>query len=206
MNIPPEGDEYNKQRETELYAAITNKAALVRRHAEMLRADAPSEQLNEAVAAMSQMERDIARLSLELHNSTQGRNLNIFMVRMDVSLAGVTNAIEGLRMDLQTSALGAAARLGELEARVDRIDVRHDELDQIQTWRVEADRRLAAIEQADRDGVHTELERIRNELAGVKSILSDRPAKREQEYRAIAEKAAEDAIKRLEARGDGDRS
>lgn len=85
--IPPEGDDYNKQREVELYASITNKAMLVRRHAEMLRDEAPLEQIAEAVAAMAQMERDIARLSLELHNSTQGKNLNIFLVRFEEAIA-----------------------------------------------------------------------------------------------------------------------
>jgi hypothetical protein len=85
--IPPEGDEYNKQREEELYASITNKAMLVRRHAEMLRAGAPLDQIAEAVAAMAQVERDIARLSLELHNSTQGKNLNIFLLRFEQAIA-----------------------------------------------------------------------------------------------------------------------
>lgn len=128
--MPPEGDEYNKQREEELYAAITNKASLARRYAEMLRDAAPLDQLNEATAAMAQMERDIARLSLELHNSTQGKNLTVFLERMDTSLGGVTRQLAMLNESMQLMLLvskESTARLGKIDRDLIDIRKRHDE-------------------------------------------------------------------------------
>lgn len=148
INIPPEGDAYNKEREEQLYAGITNRTMLQRRYVEMVAAGATQDQINECLSAIAQTDRDISRLSLELHNSTQGRNLNIFMVRMEAALkeyeanntlllAGVSNNLNLLNLTVEqvlttaqealTVSKAGAARLGKLEDEVTALNVRHGE-------------------------------------------------------------------------------
>jgi hypothetical protein len=189
-DIPPEGDEYNKEREEQLYAGITNRTMLQRRYAEMVAASAPPEQIHECLSAIAQTDRDIARLSLELHNSTQGRNLNIFMTRMEVALkehesnntlilSGVNNSLTLLNLTVEkvlttarqalTVAKAGAARLGKLEERM-------------------------SASEADRH-------QINDRLARIEAIMSARPSQRTQEYQQVAD----EVIRQLEARGDGER-
>jgi len=197
-NIPPEGDDYNEERKEALYAAITNEAALVKHHAELVRQGAAQRQIDEVGAAMAQTRRDIARISLELHNSTQGKNLNVFLLRMDMSLAPLVKeqeaqraALDSIATSLQFMVAVIPARLaaieqsiehvatesannwGELSARVDKIDARHAELDDLQKWKEEVTVRMANVEQLDRDALSVRIDRI-------EAILADLPTRSEQ--------------------------
>jgi hypothetical protein len=107
-------------------------------------------------------------------------------------LAGVAESLAAIQASVQQvlNAHGEdAARLGKTEA-----DVRDLEL------RMENSEHLAAD---TRDRL-TRLEAVNERLASIEEVMASRPALREAEYRAIAERAAEEAIRRLEARGDGD--
>lgn len=115
--IPPEGDAYNAQRQEELYAAITNRATLARRYAELVRdPDADAEQIRQLTEAMVQVERDIPRLSQELAVSTQGRNLNTFLERLDSSLALKDASDEARHREHMDGLVGVGTRLGKIEA------------------------------------------------------------------------------------------
>lgn len=100
-NIPPEGDEYNQRRSDDLHAAIANKASLSRRHAEMIRDGAPAEQIAAVIDAIASIEREIPHISKDLAVSVQGRNLTIFLDRMETAIAGFTVELLGLRGDVQ---------------------------------------------------------------------------------------------------------
>ena len=93
-HIPPEGDEYNARRQEELHAAVENKATMTRRFHEMVRDNAPTEQISQVVEVIAQLDREIPHISKDLAVSVQGRNLSIFMDRMGVELAANTKAIE----------------------------------------------------------------------------------------------------------------
>ncbi len=184
-NIPPEGDAYNKEREEQLYAGITNRTMLQRRYVEMVAAAAPQDQINECLSAIAQTDRDISRLSLELHNSTQGRNLNIFMMRMEAALkenetnntlllAGVSNSLNLLNLTVEqvlttakealTVAKAGAARLGKLELQLTELD--------------ERDRQQHEESQRDRKELRDRVDRIER-------LLADRPRQREIEHQQL---------------------
>jgi hypothetical protein len=93
-SIPPEGDEYNARRQEELHAAVLNKAQLTRRMAEMIRDGAPADQIGLVIDTIAQIDREIPHISKDLAVSVQGRNLSIFLERMDISLVENTRAIE----------------------------------------------------------------------------------------------------------------
>jgi chromosome segregation ATPase len=92
-SIPPEGDEYNARRQEELHAAVLNKSQLTRRMLEMVRADAPTEQIGAVIDAIAQIDREIPHISKDLAVSVQGRNLTIFLDRMDTSLEQSTGRV-----------------------------------------------------------------------------------------------------------------
>jgi hypothetical protein len=89
--------------------------------------------------------------------------------------------VKGLRGDVQNSAMEVAARLGKNEADIAGIDQRV----------IGVEERVSALEANN------------TRLDVLEATIKARPALREAEYRAIAERAAEEAIRRLEARGDG---
>ena len=207
--IPPEGDEYNKQREEELYASITNKSMLVRRHAEMLRDGAPLDQIAEAVAAMAQVERDIARISLELHNSTQGRNLNIFLMRFEeaiaanalrmeqivkekadadtIVLAGINNNLTLYNLTLEQVLQKLAQGEHERAALAEKLDLyiagsKRGEVEVLRQGQEEHARRLSKIEQFDRDALSVRIDRL-------ESIIADIPTRQhDPDARAVPER------------------
>jgi PAS domain S-box-containing protein len=117
-SIPPEGDEYNARRQEELHAAILNKAQLSRRYAEMIRTGAPVDQIGAVIDAIAQIDREIPHISKDLAVSVQGRNLTIFLDRMDASLA---------KMDATAALAGVAARLDQQINIVQQILTAHKE-------------------------------------------------------------------------------
>jgi len=114
-NIPPEGDEYNARRQEELHAAVANKATMTRRMAEMIRDNAPADQISQVIEVIAQLDREIPHISKDLAVSVQGRNLSIFLDRMDASLADSRVAL--------TTALEAATLrvLGDVALNLDQI-------------------------------------------------------------------------------------
>jgi chromosome segregation ATPase len=104
--IPPEGDEYNARRQEELHAAIANKAQLTRRMSELIHADAPIDQIGAVIDAIASIDREIPHISKDLAVSVQGRNLTIFMDRMDVSLKRTEDALKA-KADADTAVLAA---------------------------------------------------------------------------------------------------
>ena len=151
----------------------------------MLRDAAPLDHLNEATAAMAQMERDIARLSLELHNSTQGRNLNTFLSRMDTSLGGITHQLALLNDNMQMMILvskESTTRLGKIDRDLIDIKQRYGEqftevMRLIEEGRTESERlsrvQIAQGERLDRAFEHiTALEETNQQrLAAVETAL-----------------------------------
>ena len=92
--IPPEGDDYNARRQEELHAAVANKATMTRRFHEMVRDNAPAEHIVQVIEVIAQLDREIPHISKDLAVSVQGRNLTIFLDRMEVSLSDNAKAIE----------------------------------------------------------------------------------------------------------------
>lgn len=119
-DIPTEGDAYNAQRMEDIYAAITNRATLARRYAELVRdPKSTPEQLIALTEAMAQVERDIPRLSQELAVSVQGRNLSVFLDRMEGSLDRHDLKRAAEHRESMTALGEVAARLGKTESRLD---------------------------------------------------------------------------------------
>jgi hypothetical protein len=119
--IPPEGDEYNARRQEELHAAIANKAQLTRRMSELIHAAAPIEQIGAVIDAIASIDREIPHISKDLAVSVQGRNLTIFMDRMDVSLKRTEDALKA-KADADTAVLAAVnSNLTLISLSVERV-------------------------------------------------------------------------------------
>ena len=128
----------------------------------------------------------LAPLSAEVHE--QKKALDTMVTTMQHISAVVVQIAETQKK--------SDARLGKLENEVADLVGR--------TTASEADRadirgRLERVEAVD-----AELARLRDEVASVKAIIADRPAQREAEYRKIADRAADEAIKRLSEQKGGE--
>lgn len=181
--IPPEGDEYNKEREEQLYAGITNRTMLQRRYVEMVGASAPPEQISECLSAIAQTDKDISRLSLELHNSTQGRNLNIFMRRMEAALqehegnntlilAGVNNNLTLLNATVEQMLTTAQRALTVAEDGAARLGKITQELGKLVQDVLSLNHRMDDS-QADRKQIHQEVASVKGDVAEVKGVVED---------------------------------
>lgn len=150
------------------------------------------EQLHGTITARAELDRAFARLIVEDVTSVMSKNLLHLMQHQDTQhqeqLAAIGEAVRGLGKLAETVS-DLSDDVGDLKQRMqgseaDRADMRE---------------RLERFEVVD-----AELARLREEVASVKSIIAERPAQREAEYSRIAARAADEAIKRLEARGNGD--
>lgn len=118
-----------------------------------------------------------------IRNMMQGVIVPMFVEMVERVLAGkidpVTEAIHGLRTDVQSSAQDVAARLGKTEVDIEALQVRVDTFEDIRVWRAAVDVRLADIEQADRDDIRAEIKDIKAALARYEAKHQELTAKLE---------------------------
>lgn len=150
-----------------------------------------------AAAVGSKSTQMIAALFTPMMETQQGTRADIAVQQRSLdTLVTTMQHIGATVVQIAEAQKKSDTRLAKLEQRMGTFEER---MEGSEADRKDMRERLERVEAVD-----AELARLREEIVGVKEIIANRPAQREAEYNRIADRAADEAIKRLEARGDGE--